>query len=235
MSLPFKIIVASAYLLVTALGLQAQSVPPTGHKPILPIAPADILPLMPPTPDTWELKQSRATNAFTQWLSTEGFREYTHPALPPSGAAPGSSATPAPPMILRIRIMDTGYNPILSGDFEQFAPEKSAAGEKLMLNGFQATMVPLGQGAERLRISIKRRFIVQIDTLNQPPGAAIKWVKAVNLAQLVQVPDSGADQLPRPIPMKTIDELYPQKSSSTKMQWMSDEEVEAATKKTKSR
>lgn len=208
-----------------ARSLCAQT-PSAGHKPILPIGPAELLAFMPTPPKGWELKQSKANENFVQWLTDEAFREYSY-TPPPANA----DATPAPPLITRIRIMDTGYWPAMTGDFEDFKPEKQGTSEKLMMNGFQAIRMSLGTAGERLRISVKRRFVVQVDALNQHANAAVSWAKTIDLAKLSLLPDASPDKLPKPIVLNFIDEINPSKNMTSKLQWMSDEEMEAAAKK----
>ncbi len=225
-------------IVLAGLASQARSQPPppAAHKPILPLPPSEMLKLMPAAPQGWELKQSHASNNFVDWLTTEAFREFARPPVSgPSGIQSTQDTASPAPMITRIRIMDTGYWPSLTGDFDAFKVSKMPGGETLLFGGLQAMLTPLGKNGQRLRISVKRRFVVQVDALNQPANSVTNWAKLVDFVKLAQIPDSGAEQLPKPIVITTVDELDPRKNSTSKMQWMSDAEIEAASRQTPAR
>ena len=104
-----------------------------------------------------------------------------------------------------------------------------------MVNGLPANLSALGPGGERLRVAVRRRFVVQIETLHQPANSGVAWAKTIDFSRFSSIPDAGPDKLPKPILLVTVDELDPKKNSVSKMQWMSDEDMQAAAQATPSR
>ncbi len=212
---------ALAVLLAVVSRLASAQAPATGmHKPILPLAPAELLRFLPAPPPNWKTTDSKASNFFMEWIRCEASREFVMvvPEMTPG-------ASPAPTRTTRVRIFDTGYYPAFSGDFEEFTAGKYGAGESLLVGSFQAHRIPLGADGERLRVSVRRRFIVEIDTHNQPSGTGATWLKSVDMDRLQQVSDAGPDKLPHAIVCTRLDELDPKNNSTYTASWMSDEEL----------
>ena len=120
---------AAGFLTVSASHLPAQA-PAAPHPLLLPLPPAELLTLLPVAPKGWETKQSRARNTYAGWLFAEASREFSHPAPAPAAgaaaAAPSPEPTPAPPWITRVKILDCGFDPSATADFENFKPGKTA-------------------------------------------------------------------------------------------------------------
>lgn len=207
---------------------------PTAHRPILPLPPEELLRFLPSPPREWKLTESRASSIFMGWMRSEATRQFLF--QPPPAGGPDAPSSPPPPQTTRVRVYDTGYFPAFSGDFEYFAPGRyGPRGESFFLGSLPAHRYPLGgsqdgdgDAGERLRVSVRRRFIVEIDTRNQPPKAGLTWLQTVDLTRLQQVPDTGADRLPRPVVQVQIDELNPGNNRSLQSYWMDDDRGEKA-------
>lgn len=198
------------------------------HKPIVPLEPAQVLKLLPATPKGWELKESKAKSFYNEWLVSQAARKYTQTIPPDPKAAPG--ATPAPQPMTRVRVTDTGYNPALFGDFDEFRPGKYGNTESFFYNSLPARRMALNDG-ERLRILFKARFIVEVETHNQAPNAALGWAKIFDFGRLNSVPDSGAETLANPVTVMSIDELNPKANGSYQVSWSTQADLDAARKR----
>jgi hypothetical protein len=221
-----KTLVFSLALIFAVRHANGQAVPT--HKPIIPVAPAELIKLLPAVPAGWELKQSRAKSFYNEWLVSQANREFSHPPLPPQSLSPG--ATPGPPQITRIRLTDTGYTPALFADFEAFKPGKYGNTESLYIDSLPARRMTLSDG-ERVRVLVKARFVLEVEVHGQLPNASIAWIKQLNFARLNSVPDSGVEKLPNPVTAVTIDELNPKLNGSYQVSWSTQEDLDAARKR----
>lgn len=185
------------------------------HKPIVPVSPAALLPLLPATPPGWELKQSVAKNMFVAWVCSNAMREFQHP----SGPISGPSTTPSPPQTARIKILDTGYFPSFNGDFENFQVGNYGSNESLMINGMRARRLIIGPDHVRLKVSVRGRFIVEIEVQHQPPRSELSWVGIIDFKKIEAVPDTGGEKLPKPITISTVDELNPKNNATSDLHW----------------
>src|SRR5438046_278393 len=103
---------AAAVLLI---GLTCLLCGQSAHKPLIPLAPAELIKLLPGVPADWKMTDSSAKSFFLGWVCSQATREFQHPA---PVTQPGG--TPAPAYVTRVRLMDTGYYPSFNGDFENF-------------------------------------------------------------------------------------------------------------------
>jgi hypothetical protein len=181
------------------------------HPQIVPLNPPDLLRFVPNAPTGWEIKKSNAENYYAVWLNTRAEREFTF--IPPVGRSN------AQPQITRLMLLDTGYAPGPLGDFDEFKVGRVGNDESLMILGYPARRATVGNDKERLRIVVKRRFIVQIETVNQAPNSVMNWLKLFDLPRLSTVPDSGSTALPKPIRITKIDELNPRNNSTSDLFW----------------
>ncbi|MEY2480535.1 MAG: hypothetical protein QOI04_1462 [Verrucomicrobiota bacterium] len=212
-------------LLFSVCSLEAQLAP--AHKPIVPLQPPDLIKLLPPTPNGWEMKESKAKSFYNEWLVSQASRQFVQPQPPSSSAGPGGQR---PPQITHLRLTDTGFNPALFGDFEQFKAGKYGNTESLSFNAFPARRITFADG-ERLRILIKARFIVEVETHNQAPNAAMLWAKQFDFSRLNSIPDAGVEKLANPLTVFSIDELNPKANSSYQVSWSTQEDLDAARKR----
>jgi hypothetical protein len=202
-----RLIYSGACLSISLASVLGQA----GHRPILPIAPAELLKLLPATPNEWKMTDSSAKSYFMSWLCGQATREFQHP--------PVASAEPGPPLITRVRIMDTGYYPSFNGDFENFKVGKYSNAESLLISGMPARKITISPTRERLRVSVRGRFIVEVETENQPTNSGQQWLQLVDFRRVSAIPDSGATQLPKPIVVENVDELRPANNSSAQIHW----------------
>lgn len=196
--------------LVIANHLSAE--PP--HKPVVPLEPAALIKLMPPTPAGWELRQSTAKNFFVEWLCGQATREYLR--IPPNTS---TTDTAAPPQITTLKLIDTGYFPGFNGSFANFQVGKYGAFESLVITGMQARRSKLAANREALQVSVRGRFIVSVEVQNQPANSTDGWLRIVDFQNLARIPDTGSSDLPKPIIISSIDELKPSKNSTSKLFW----------------
>jgi hypothetical protein len=201
----FIVMVISAA--VTAINL-AQS-----HAPILPSKPIELLKYLPGAPAGWTMTQSTANNFFLAWICSQGTREFQRPAPAQAGIPAGQV------FITRIRVMDTGYFTSFNGDFENFRVGKYSNAESLMVRGMPARKIRISASRERLRVSVRGRFIVEIETDNQPANSTQAWIPVVDFRQISSIPDAAASQLPKPITIEKVDELHPSNNSSSQLMW----------------
>src|SRR5439155_466953 len=78
-----------------AFAVHAQS----SHKPLVPVAPAELLRYLPGAPADWKMTESSAKSFFLGWVCAQATREFQHPA--PAPTQPG--AAPPPPYVTRVR------------------------------------------------------------------------------------------------------------------------------------
>ncbi len=204
------------------------SIAPAAHKLVLPLLPADLLGLLPKTPDKWQLNQSQASNFVMDWASTRAIREFTYTPPPTDTASPGVAPLP---LDLRISITDTGYYQGLIGDFDGSPAPKGSAVESLVLNDFPARQVAQGKTGERLRVLVNGRYIVQIEVQNQPANSTQQWLKLVNLTKIAALPTDGEETLPRPYTVIRIDEMNPRNNSVSKVTFATQEEADRTAKR----
>ena len=207
------------------------AVPPTpsAHRPVVPLPPIDLLTLLPKTPDKWQIKQSQASNSIMIWVSAQAIREFNY--TPPHAASVNPGDPPPPPLVLRVTIIDTGYYQGLIGDFEKAPPTKPGAMQYLTLGGFPARQSPMGTSAERLRVLVNSRYVVQIDVQNQPINSSQQWLRIIDLAKVAALPAEGSENLPRPYTITRIDEINPQNNSTSQVVWGTKEELERAARR----
>lgn len=217
-----KTIVYFFALLVAIFSANAQMTP--AHKPIVPIQPTELIKLLPVAPKGWETKESKAKSFYNEWLVSQAVRQFVQPA-PPNRNLPG--AQPPPPQVTQIRLTDTGYNPALFGDFDQFKPGRYGNTESLMFGSFPARRMTLADG-ERLRILIKARFLLEFETHNQASTALTAWTNQFDFSRLTSLPDSGIEALPNPITAVSIDELNPKANGSYQVTWSTQAQLDAA-------
>ncbi len=203
--------IGSVILLVVPILLLAQG----AHKPIVPMNPDELIKLLPGAPDGWTMTQSVANNYFIGWLCCQATREFQHPAP----VDPMARDKTPPPLITRVRIMDTGYFPTFNGDFENFRVGKYPGAETLVINGMPARKFFVGPNHERLRLSVRGRFIVELETDHQPANSTQSWLQVVDFKSLGGLPDSSQSNLPKPIHIIRIDEMNPKNNVTSDLFW----------------
>ncbi len=220
----FLLVVFAAQSLCAVPTFAQQNAPAApAHAPIIPLKPEELLPLLPAPPSGWKMAVSQANTSYMGWIQTQAKREFSY--TPPAAAGSPAGATPAPPQVTRVRVTDTGYFPSFSGVFDDFKVGVYGNEESLMIESLPARRTKLTNGGERLVVFVKRRFLVQIETQNQPANSALAWLKRVDLRHIAAVPDSGSTQLPRPITVSRIDELEPKNNSSSQLYYANDNEM----------
>jgi hypothetical protein len=81
---------------------------------------------------------------------------------------------------------------------------------------------------DRLRVLVKGRFVVEVETHNQPPNAAIAWARQFDIPKITGTSDSIVAKLPNPVTVVSIDELNPKANSSYQVNWSTQEDLDAA-------
>jgi hypothetical protein len=222
MRYPLKRLFLSLGLFFTVCAVDAQMAP--ARKPIVPLQPTELIKFLPSTPGGWELKESKAKSFYNEWLVSQASREFVQQQRPSPGAQP------LPPQITHVRLTDTGYNPALFGDFDQFKPGKYGNTESLSFGPFPARRLTFS-GGERLRILIKARFIVEVETHNQAPNATMSWARIFDFSRVNSLPDSGVETLSNPVTVVSIDELNPKANSSYQVSWSTQADLDSARKR----
>ena len=181
------------------------------HKPVIPLEPDQLLKLLPTAPAGWQLKKSTAKTFFVEWICSQASREFER-IRPPN-------APPAPPQSTTVTLVDTGYFPAFNGPFDGFQVGKYGAFESLMIGNMRARRSKMAADRESLQASVRGRFIVSIEIKNQSQASEGAWLNTIDFARINAIPDSGGEQLPRPIKVKLIDELSPTKNSTSTVFW----------------
>jgi len=215
--------IASCVLLFVLNGTCVWAQVPAVHKTVLPLAPSELLKLLPATPRDWQIKESKAKSFYNETLVSQANRQLVGPPPPPAAAPAG---TPTPPTTM-IRLTDTAYNPAMYADFEEFKVGKYGNTESLNVDGLPARKITLSNG-DRLRILVRNRFVIEVETHNQPPNAAISWAHQFDVAKINAVPDSVVQKLPNPVTVVSIDELNPKANSSYQVSWSTQDDLDAA-------
>jgi hypothetical protein len=211
-------------LLLTSYVLPAQVAPP--HKPVAALPPTELIKLLPSAPTGWEMKESKASSFYNEWLVSQANRQFLGPKNPPGSP----SGAPAPPPMTRLRLTDTGYTSALIGDFEEFKPGKYGNTESLYFNSLPARRMTFADG-ERIRVLVKGRFVVEVETHNQAPNAVTSWLGQFDFPRINSIPDSGAEKLPNPVTVASIDELNPKANGSYQVSWSTQADLDAARKR----
>ena len=187
------------------------------RDPIAPLAPDELLPYLPPTPQGWDLIQSDACNFFGSWKTTVATRKFKlTPPLPPGGDANVPQNQPKTTMI---SVSDGGYYRGTTAGFENFKPGEEKDTQKLMIQGCPAIETKQkDKEPERLEVLVENRFVVSIETSNQNSGATEKWFSQINVSGLTSIADSAGKPLRPPMVMSYVNELDPSKSHSYVLQ-----------------
>lgn len=230
MNIRLIIVVFVAAVSVSA-ALWAQNPPPApvplpaAHEWVVPLAPSELLKLLPNAPDQWRLKQSTAKNFVMDWPSSQAQREFDY--TPPTGP----DAIPSPTHVLRITVTDTGYYAGLMSDLQSTQVPKSGEAERLTIHGFPARRIMVGKSQEELRLLVKSRYVIQLDVQNEPPGNAQKWLGIIDLTRFATLPTEGDVILPRPFSIMRIDELNPKNNAVSKVNFTTQEEADKSKKR----
>ena len=199
----------------------AQMLP--AHKPIVPVQPTDLIKLLPAAPRGWTLKESKAKSFYNEWLVSQASRKFVQQAAAsPTGNLPERTTD--------FRLTDTGYNPALFGDFDQFKTGKFGNTESFSFAGLPARRMTFSNG-ERLRVLLKARFVIEVETHNQTPNSSISWIKQFDLSRVSALPDSGIEKLANPVTVVSIDELNPKANGSYQVSWSTQTNLDAGTQK----
>ena len=215
MKINFVAVVLGAILclpLTVASGHQADllaQLPPR----VVPLTPAQLLPLMPVVPAGWKVTSSVATNQMGTWLATIGMKdaERTAPATP---AAPGQPPSLPVTMQVTFTLIDTGFDPTFLNDFQGFKVGIFGKQENLIINSSPAVLLHDSATSETLSMWIHRRFVLKITTTQQPPNSTKAWAQQIDLIKLGAVPNTGSRELPRPIVISFVDELNPKANNT---------------------
>ena len=181
------------------------------HNPIIPLEPDQLLKLLPAAPAGWQLKTSTAKTFFVEWICSQATREFER--IPPP------NTPPAPPQSVTVTLVDTGYFPAFNGPFDGFRVGKYGAFESLMIGNMRARRSKMAADRENLQASVRGRFIVSVEVKNQSQASEQTWLNTFDFTRINAIPDSGGEQLPRPIKVRVIDELSPTKNSTSTVYW----------------
>jgi hypothetical protein len=198
------------------------------RKTVLPVPPPELLKLLPVAPRDWQIKESKAKSFYNESLVSQANRQIIGPLPPASVNAP--AGTQASPPMTRLRLTDTAFVPALYADFEGFKPGKYGNTESLYVDTLPARNITLKDG-DRLRILVKGRFVIEVETHNQAPNAAIAWARQFDVTKISAIPDSVVAKLPNPVTVVSIDELNPKANSSYQVNWSTQEDLDAARKR----
>jgi hypothetical protein len=191
----------SALLCTSSAMLHAAE--PASASRVMPVAPVDLLRLLPPSPPGWKIIQSVATQQRGNWLMTIAMRSYV--------LTPETDSTKTDHKIMKtsIRLIDTGREPSFLTPFEGFR-ESGSNSEESMLYRKVPVKVKSQSGRESVDALIDGRFLLRLDLINQPSGNWKIWMDAFPLPQFASIPASPAvAELPSALQIQTVDELNP--------------------------
>jgi hypothetical protein len=179
---------------------------------VLPLPPKEVLALLPPTPAGWKVVSSAATNQVTSWLVTIAQRQLE---LSPTDKTTGGQ--PAPPMRTTLMLIDTGYDPSPAGAFANFKAGRQANVERVVLNRSPAIRTQSSPTSESLQMLINRRFVLRIETQNQPKDATLGWAQRIPLDRYNPPRAETMTTLPPQVIVASVDELNPANNHESKI------------------
>lgn len=182
---------------------------------VLPVSPKEILALLPPTPGDWKIISSIATNQVSSWLITIAQRQLEFTPAKSKNGPQGSASLPL--MRTTFVLIDSGLDPFSAGAFANFKPARTADGEKLMLQGQPTIRTTPRPGTESLQMYINRRFVLQVQTENQPKDAILAWIQRVPFARYHIPATPFLSRLPSEVNVVSVDELNPANNHESKV------------------
>jgi hypothetical protein len=193
--------------------------------PIMPVEPKGLLPALPRAPANWKLTKSESANQYSEWQFTVAVRSYLEVIAPEELAALKPGEKPRAPGKTTIQVTDTGFWPAKNALFKDFAPGKAGNLEKEILDGHplirvvQAAPEGTSAGTSLTILWVKQRFLVAIQSSDQPDDADKVWAKRVAFDVLERISPHGAKELPNPLTMINVDELAPANNRSGRYVW----------------
>jgi hypothetical protein len=171
--------------------------------PSLPASPANLLQVLPQTPNRWTLTQSQARTVLSGWLQTRAVRVFQAPPPTDGTTAVGS---------VEIAVLDTGGFRQSLGDFTDFKPGKSGPIERLLIAGYPALQIPDLGGNPRTQILLASRYIVGVKIIGLPAEKIEPWLRALHFDLLPRRTSADSDALPTVVTLESIDELHPERN-----------------------
>lgn len=175
---------------------------------VLPLAPKELLALLPSPPTDWKLTASLATNQVTSWLVTIAHREFDFIGRS-TEAASRTINQPSGSVRTTLMLIDSGYDPSVAGVFGDFKPGVQGKTEKFLLLGQPAIRTKTTETRDSLQVYINQRFILQIEAENQQKDAVIGWAQQVHFERLNPPRTAVMTSLPSQVLVATVDELNP--------------------------
>jgi hypothetical protein len=182
---------------------------------VLPLAPKELLALLPPAPVDWKVTASLATNQVTSWLVTIAHRQFDFIGRS-NEAAPRTINQSSGPARATFMLIDSGYDPSVAGAFSDFKPGVQGKTEKFLYMGQPAIRMRTSDSHDSLQIYINRRFILQIEAENQQKDAVIGWAQQVHFERLNPPRTNVITSLPPQVLVATVDELNPANNHESK-------------------
>jgi hypothetical protein len=175
---------------------------------ILPLPPKELLSLLPPTPVSWKVTSSAATNQISSWLVTIAQRQIESPQ-PETPGSTGANAQALPPMRTTFMLIDSGYDPSATGAFVDFKPAKFGNIEKAFFLNCPMIRARPSVTSESLQMLINRRFVFHVETQNQQKDSVLRWAQQIPMAKY-NIPQTGAlTILPPKVVIRSVDEVNP--------------------------
>lgn len=205
---------AFAFIAAVILGLSTNPVrAQQGTSPavsrVLPIAPAELLRLLPAPPAGWKMTTSMATNQVSSWLITMAQRQFE--SSQPAAGGPQNGQ----PSRTTILLVDTGFDASVAGAFADFRPTASVGLTKFVYLNCPAIRRQSSSSTDSIQLLIANRFLLTVEVENQQKDAVLGWIQRVPLDRY-RIPSGGVlSNLPPTVVIKTVDELNPTNNSES--------------------
>jgi hypothetical protein len=207
-------------------------------KFVRPLAPADLLALLPGTPENWKLTASNGLEKLSVNLAPETFvtRQYLFVPPPPTD---GVIIPPGPDKTIQLTLIDTGNDPTRFGAFNGFkidnGPSSPSSGttayKNFMADGLQVVQYQKDSLCT-INIAVSERILLFMRLDNVDDRTRDKWLKIINLPKLAQT----CAQLPKVplvtgmLTMQSIDELNPKVNSTSQFPYTTKADLQRTRK-----
>jgi len=178
-------------------------------EPVVPVAPSELLSVLPAAPQDWTLATSEAETSLDQWLRTRATRVYKV-ATPPNGAA--APAIPANASV-EISITDTGGYASTIADFADFKPGKTGPLERLYISNLPAQVLSISSDEVLTQALAAQRFLIEVTIKSLPNVKVDAWLRLLRFDAL-HLPATAQTTLPVPVRLALVDELHPERNRS---------------------
>jgi hypothetical protein len=209
-------------LLVTSLFGAAADRP---NGPVLGVAPAALLALLPPAPSDWKLVSSKGFNEVSAYPALLTFATRAYQSVPPE-----TGTAKAPVKKTELTLTDTAFDPDRAFAFDAFtAPSHPDTATRSTIEGCPLLEREIDATKRRVLIAFESRYILAAVFENQSEDEQKEWLKQLNVKAIAEAA-LNAPQLP-PTPqvflLAYVDEMNPTADHTSQRTYLTHEERKA--------